>query len=135
MAPCRIFPLRKSFLRAVLHGRREPEVERGYPKYRKGKVYVNPASWFDGVFQELWEFQVGGHQVLNKWLKDRGPKKGNPGRVLTDEDIRHYLSVVIALNETIRLMQEIDEVIDAHGGWPDVFVGESEDSKSPKPFE
>jgi hypothetical protein len=27
----------------------------------------------------------------------------------------------IALSETIRLMKEIDEVIDQHGGWPDAF--------------
>ena len=28
-----------------------------------------------------------------------------------------------ALAETIRLMKEIDEVIDAHGGWPGAFQG------------
>jgi hypothetical protein len=31
--------------------------------------------------------------------------------------------IVVALNEAIRLMQEIDYVIDHHGGWPDAFVG------------
>ncbi len=25
-------------------------------------------------------------------------------------------------SETIRIMGEIDEVIDAHGGWPDAFI-------------
>jgi hypothetical protein len=29
--------------------------------------------------------------------------------------------IVVALKETIRLMGEIDEVIEAHGGWPDAF--------------
>jgi hypothetical protein len=29
--------------------------------------------------------------------------------------------IVVSLNETIRLMKEIDEVIDHHGGWPDAF--------------
>ena len=33
----------------------------------------------------------------------------------------HYQKVVVALNETIRLMQEIDEVIERHGGWPGAF--------------
>jgi hypothetical protein len=28
---------------------------------------------------------------------------------------------VVALNETIRIMQQIDDVIEAHGGWPDAF--------------
>ena len=27
----------------------------------------------------------------------------------------------VALSETIRLMAEIDRVIDAHGGWPGAF--------------
>ena len=33
-------------------------------------------------------------------------------------DIAHYQRMVMALKETIRLMGEIDEVIEAHGGWP-----------------
>lgn len=36
-------------------------------------------------------------------------------------DIAHYQRVVVALNETIRLMAEIDQVIEAHGGWPGAF--------------
>jgi hypothetical protein len=26
--------------------------------------------------------------------------------------------IIIAINETIKIMKQIDEVIDAHGGWP-----------------
>ncbi len=48
--------------------------------------------------------------------------RARPGRVLTDEDINHYQKIVVALSETIRIMAEIDEVIDAHGGWPDAFM-------------
>ncbi len=29
--------------------------------------------------------------------------------------------IIIALKETIRIMREIDEIIDAHGGWPAAF--------------
>jgi len=29
--------------------------------------------------------------------------------------------IVVALSETIRIMAEIDEVIEAHGGWPGAF--------------
>jgi len=46
----------------------------------------------------------------------------------TDEDIAHYHRIVIALNETIRLMGEIDEVIEVHGGWPGAFVTEKKES-------
>lgn len=30
--------------------------------------------------------------------------------------------IVIALTETIRIMNEIDEVIETHGGWPGAFA-------------
>ncbi|MGO8750273.1 MAG: type ISP restriction/modification enzyme [Thermoguttaceae bacterium] len=55
---------------------------------------------------------MGGYQVCQKWLKDR------KGRKLSYDDTQHYQKVVVALNETIRLMGEIDEVIDQQGGWP-----------------
>ena len=42
-------------------------------------------------------------------------------KFVSDRDIAHYQKVVVALNETIRIMAEIDEVIEAHGGWPDAF--------------
>ncbi len=53
-----------------------------------------------------------GYQVCEKWLKDRRQRK------LSYEDISHYENIVAALGKTIRLMKQIDEVIDAHGGWP-----------------
>ncbi len=67
------------------------------------------------------------YQVCGEWLKDheaKGGKNPRPGRVLADEDIDHYQKIVVALSETIRIMAEIDEVIDAHGGRPDAFVTE-----------
>jgi predicted helicase len=75
---------------------------------------------FHGVPEAVWNFHVGGYQVCHKWLKDR------KGRTLSDDDIAHYQKIVVALSETIRIMKEIDEVIEAHGGWPDAFAqGES----------
>jgi predicted helicase len=88
------------------------EVAKGYPKYQQGSVFINPSRSFENVPEEVWNFQIGGYQVCDKWLKDRR------GRILSEEDITHYQRVVIALKETIRLMAEIDEVIEAHGGWP-----------------
>jgi len=54
-------------------------------------------------------------------LKDRGPKKGKSGLLLTDKDIEHYQKIIVSLSETIRIMTEIDEVIEAQGGWPHAF--------------
>ena len=74
-----------------------------------GRVYINKTQYFEGVPKEVWEFHIGGYQVCEKWLKDR------KGRQLSNDDLNHYQKVVVALNETIRLMWEIDEVIP---GWP-----------------
>jgi hypothetical protein len=95
-----------------LAGKEDAEVAKGYPKYKDGNVYIKPSCYFEGLPEEVWNFHIGGYQVCEKWLKDRR------GRTLSDEDINHYQRVVVALNETIRLMAEIDRVIEEHGGWP-----------------
>ncbi len=77
-----------------------------------GRVSINKAQYFGGVSKAVWEFHIGGYQVCQKWLKDR------KGRKLTFDDAQHYQRIVVALNETIRLMGGIDQVIDQHGGWP-----------------
>jgi len=87
----------------------------GYPKYsppegdQAGRVFINREQYFEGVPVEVWNFEIGGYQVLHKWLKDRR------GRILDYDDIEHYQQIVVALSETIRLMDEIDAAIPA---WP-----------------
>ena len=80
------------------------------------RVWINPTQYFQGVAKVCWEFHVGGYQVCEKWLKDR------KGRTLSDEDVAHYQKIVVAISETIRIMSEIDEVIEEHGGWPGAFA-------------
>ncbi len=77
-----------------------------------GHVYINDAQYFTGIPPEIWKFRVGSYQVCQKWLKDR------KGRQLSHDDKVHYQRIVSALSETIRLMDEIDETIENHGGWP-----------------
>ena len=85
-------------------------VDPGHPKYANGKVTINKrGAGFTGVPQEVWEFYIGGYQVCHKWLKDR------KGRTLTDDDILHYQKIIVALQETIRIMQQIDDAIPS---WP-----------------
>lgn len=44
--------------------------------------------------------------------------KDRKTRTLSPEDIEHYGKIIVALSETIRLMTEIDETIEEHGGFP-----------------
>jgi predicted helicase len=78
-------------------------------------AYAAGTTGFVGVPEEVWNFHIGGYQVCEKWLKDR------KNRTLSADDIAHYQKIVVALHETIRLMAEIDVVIEEHGGWPGAF--------------
>jgi len=100
-------------------GGRNPEVEK--LSWSKNTVWVDKAqtAGFKGVREEVWNFHIGGYKVCEKWLKDR------KGRTLSKVDLTHYQKIVVALTETIRLMKEIDEVIDVHGGWPGAFAATS----------
>lgn len=86
------------------------------PTWKDNAVWINLTQRFEGVPESVWIFQIGGYQVCEKWLKDR------KGRTLSDEDIAHYQRIIVALSETIRIMAEIDKVIDEHGGWPRAFI-------------
>ena len=102
----------------ALHLMESPKLERLITKYDvngdhlvdrvryvdvRKRVYINGEQFFEGVPKDVWEFQIGGYQVCEKWLKDR------KGRKLTVDEISHYQRIVKALSETIRLMNEIDK--------------------------
>lgn len=80
------------------------KVEKKFPEYKDGNVYINSNQYFGDVPKEVWEFYVGGYQPAQKWLKDRRE------RILTDEEIDHYQQMIVSMNETIRIMSEIDKV-------------------------
>jgi predicted helicase len=75
----------------------------------KGRVYINAEQYFDDVPASVWEYQIGGYQVANKWLKDR------KDRLLTFDELQHYQYIISALAETMRLQAEIDAAITV---WP-----------------
>ncbi|MFQ6674428.1 MAG: type ISP restriction/modification enzyme, partial [Fidelibacterota bacterium] len=87
---------------ARFQGTGDHKVEKQRYSEKEKRVYVNKGQYFEEVQPQVWEYQVGGYQVLDKWLKDR------KGRALNLEDIRHYCRVVTALSKTIELQSEID---------------------------
>ena len=74
------------------------------PKYENGNVYINDTQYFEDVPEVAWNFYIGGYQPAQKWLKDR------KDRELQEDDIRHYMKIIVALKETDRLMKEIDKI-------------------------
>ncbi len=49
-----------------------------------GRVYFNKEQYFEGISNEVWEYQIGAYQVMAKYLKDR------KGRVLSLGDRALY---------------------------------------------
>ena len=80
-----------------------------------GRVFINHHQFFEGVEPDIWNFTIGGYRPAEKWLKDR------QGRILSDDDVAHYRRIVGALVATARLMDEIDELLEQRGGWPEAF--------------
>ena len=76
-----------------------------------GRIYINQTQYFEGISPEVWEYQVGGYQVCDKWLKDR------KGRPLSLEDTKHYCKVVTALKKTIDVQAKIGSA------YPDIEKG------------
>jgi len=75
-----------------------------------GPVWINETQYFDGVAPDVLHFQIGGYQICAKWLKD--PK----GISLSFDDLIHYQEIITALSEATRIMREIDEAVEKHGG-------------------
>jgi len=71
---------------------------------KENRLYFNQTQYFEGITKTLWQYQIGGYQVCNNWLKNR------KGRFLSLSDIRHYCKVVTALEKTIEIQKKIDEL-------------------------
>jgi len=71
---------------------------------KEKRVYINEKQYFEEVEPEVWNYYIGGYQVLDKWLKDR------IGRKLSSEDVNHYLKIITTIECTINLQTEIDKL-------------------------
>ena len=74
-------------------------------RWQDNRVYINAEQYFDGVPESAWNFFIGGYQPAQKWLKDR------KGMTLSFEDVKHYGRIIYVLQQTERIMQEIDELM------------------------
>jgi len=73
-------------------------------RYAGGHVWINPTQHFTNVPVVVWEFEIGAYQVCEKWLRDR------KGTALSHAEVRQYRVVLVAVAETLRIMEAIDAV-------------------------
>ena len=71
-------------------------------RWEQNRVYINSEQYFEGVPESAWNFYIGGYQPAQKWLKDR------KGMTLSFEDVKHYQRIIYVLQQTERIMNEID---------------------------
>ena len=67
-------------------------------------LFINATQYFSNVPNEVFDFHIGGYQVLSKYLKSR---KGHP---LTQENITHIENIVNILAFTLQQMEKIDKI-------------------------
>jgi predicted helicase len=77
------------------------------PIYQDNRVYINKDQYFEGITPQVWEYQIGGYQVLYKWLKDR------KNRTLSLAEIKIYCRIATALAKTIVIQTDIDKIYPA----------------------
>lgn len=76
-------------------------MEIGAVKYKNGELLLNANKRIKGISADVWEYQIGGYQVLDKWFKE------HRGEALTIESFTHIENVVGLLAETIKTQEEL----------------------------
>jgi len=78
----------------------------GKPVYDEERqcVSINPTKYFEGVSREVWEYHIGGYQVMQKYLKDR------KGRQMSDPVT--YCKIATAISATIEIQQKVDPLFE-----------------------
>jgi predicted helicase len=63
---------------------------------------IGKEVYFEGVSDEIWNFKIGGYQVLDKYLKERAE------RILTKEEIKNVSNIIKVLGFTVSTNCKID---------------------------
>lgn len=71
---------------------------------KTGKLYINKTQYFNNVPPEVYDFYIGGYQVLDKYLKDR------KGRDLSSDEVDNVEKIIKAIAFTIDQMKKIDNL-------------------------
>ena len=69
-------------------------------------VYLNERVFWQSIPAAVWEFTIGGYQVIKKWLSYR--EKTLLGRDLSVEEARYVTEMVRRLAALVLLQPELD---------------------------
>ena len=74
-------------------------------QYADSKVWINPTQHFTDLPEKVWEYEIGAYRVCDKWLKSR------QDATLHREDVCQYRATLVAIAETLAVMEEIDAIL------------------------
>jgi hypothetical protein len=69
-------------------------------------VFINADTFWGSVPRSVWEYRIGGYQVIKKWLSYR--QLDLLGRPLTVEESRHVTNMIRRLTIIVLLTDELD---------------------------
>ena len=84
------------------HGKGDNAVEHVRWSAEDERISINKTQSFAPVPEAVWNFHIGGYQVIDKYLKSR------KGRTLSLDEINHVGHIADALAFTIDQMAQID---------------------------
>ena len=80
----------------------EDVIERPIYDETKEIVHINEHRYFEHITPEVWNYQIGGYRVMEKYLN------GRKGRQM--DDPQHYCKMGTSIAKTIELQKEIDKL-------------------------
>lgn len=89
-------------------GMGDDKIEKVSYNEENGYVSINHKKYFDGITPQMWNYHIGGYQVLEKYLKDR------KGRQMNDPAI--YCKIATAISCTIDIQNKLDSLFEKLDG-------------------
>ncbi len=70
-------------------------------------IYLNDVAYWSNVPQAVWDYTIGGYQVIKKWLSYR--EKAVLGRGLTMEEAEYVTEMIRRIAALLLLQPELDK--------------------------
>ena len=83
-------------------GRGSDKIEKHRYDEERQCVFINDENYFEGITPNVWNYMIGGYQVLDKYSKSHMEES------ITDPI--HFCRVVTSINATLQIQRKMDEL-------------------------
>ena len=91
----------KVYSKLIIEPNTSEDMQIGAIKYRGGILHLNANKRILGISADVWNYRIGGYQVLDKWFKS------HRGETLTIDSFEHIANVAGLLAETIKIQEDL----------------------------